>query len=173
LREAAEYGTAVKKRVFTSRVKEVHVAGDLHGDYDMFRKIMEAHKKPEKGRLLLFLGDYADRGPGGVEIIDELNSLLEKREDIVALKGNHELYQDGNPQFSPCDLISEAEQKYGSWESFFKDIFSVFLDRLYIAAIINRVLFVHAGVFSGQTLRTERTRLICYGAIHHPPGESI
>jgi hypothetical protein len=150
-----ELGPPVNKRVFTSRVKEVHVAGDLHGDYDMFRRIIKRHERPGKGPLLLFLGDYADRGPRGVEIIDELNSLLDEREDIVALKGNHELYQDGSPQFFPCELISEAEQKHGSWKAFCNDIFSAFLDRLYIAAIINRVLFIHAGIFSGIRSRAD------------------
>ncbi len=98
--------------------------------------------------MLLFLGDYADRGCNGVEIIMELDKLLDKREDIVSLKGNHEMYINGRPTFSPCDLVYEAQNKYISWKKFYHNVFKGFLEKLYIAAIINKVLFVHAGISS-------------------------
>jgi hypothetical protein len=138
----------MKNRVFTSKNKLVYVVGDLHGDYGSFSKIISKHKKAEEGSLLVFLGDYADRGTGGIEIITELNTFLEGKNNIVALKGNHEVYIDGKPVFAPCDLIYEAQAKYSSWKKFYNEIFLRFLSKLYIAAIINRVLFVHAGISS-------------------------
>ena len=137
----------IKKRVFTGNCKSVFVAGDLHGDYKSFKRILGMFKKSEDS-LLLFLGDYADRGLKGLEIITELNRLLDKRGDIIALKGNHEMYVDGKPVFSPCDLVCEAETRYVSWEKFFQDIMADFLAKLHIAAVINNVLFVHAGISS-------------------------
>jgi serine/threonine-protein phosphatase 5 len=137
----------VGNKVFTDIKKKVYVAGDLHGDYKRFRKILERYEKISNA-LLLFLGDYADRGSHGVEIITELNGILDRRKDIIALKGNHEMYIDGRPTFSPCDLIYEAEQKYTSWENFYHEIMLVFLTKLHIAAKINNVLFVHAGISS-------------------------
>jgi len=145
-------------RIFTGSNRYVFVAGDLHGDYDSFRKITRIHNKPVKDSLLLFLGDYADRGLQGVEIITELNSLLDKRDDIVALKGNHEIYKNSKPEFFPCDLIHEAELKNNSWNKFYNDVFSGFLKKLHIAAIINKVLFIHAGVFSPITGITDLTK---------------
>jgi hypothetical protein len=139
----------MKSKVFTDSVKNVYVAGDLHGDYESFSKIIGRYEESEKNSLLLFLGDYADRGYNGLEIITKLNKLLDSREDIVALKGNHEMYVNGEPAFSPCDLIYEAQIKYGSWKKFYHEIISDFLAKLYIAAIINNVLFIHAGVSSG------------------------
>lgn len=136
----------MRGRVFTSSVKDVYVAGDLHGDYESFKKILD--KKPGRDSLLFFLGDYADRGYNGVEIIMELNKLLNSREDITALKGNHEMYVNGKPAFSPCDLIYEAETKYTSWEKFYSEVMAEFLAKLQIAAVINNVLFLHAGVSS-------------------------
>lgn len=136
-------------RIFMGNQRYVSVAGDLHGDYNSYREVLRLHEGAAKHSLLLFLGDYADRGQQGVEIISELNRLLDMRDDVVALKGNHEIYRDGRPLFSPCDLIGEAERKYGSWHDFYKQIFSVFLSKLYVAAIINHVLFIHAGLFSG------------------------
>ncbi len=132
--------------VFTSNIRNVFVAGDLHGDYQSFRSILNSYDKNRKDSLLIFLGDYADRGLYGVEIITELNKLLDIREDIIALKGNHEMYTDGKPSFYPCNLIYEAEGKYGSWKKFYEDIMLNFLTKLYIAAIVNNVLFIHAGI---------------------------
>jgi hypothetical protein len=135
-------------RVFTGAVKTVFVVGDLHGDYQSFQKIVRMHEKPLKDSLLLFLGDYADRGSQGTEIITSLNNILDSREDIIALKGNHELYRNGKPAFSPCDLVYEAETKYSSWKEFYTSIMVDFLSKLHIAAVINKVLFVHAGISS-------------------------
>lgn len=135
-------------RIFKSEIRNVYAAGDLHGDYESFDKIHSRFKGPVNDSLLLFLGDYADRGLYGVEIITRLNELLDTRDDIVALKGNHEMYFGGKPDFFPCDLVHEAENKYASWKRFYDEIFGPFLSKLYIAAIINNILFVHAGVSS-------------------------
>ena len=138
----------MKNRVFTRDIKTVYVVGDLHGDNDSFIKILSLYKKAEKDSLLIFLGDYADRGKQGVEIITKLNDLLESNENIIALKGNHELYINGFPAFSPCNLVEEARSKYPSWEYFYSEVLSKFISKLYTAAIINNVLFVHGGVSS-------------------------
>lgn len=165
-------------RIFTGSNRYVYVAGDLHGDYDSFSKITRMHNKPAKDSLLLFLGDYADRGPQGVEIITELNSLLHKRDDIAALKGNHEIYKNKKPEFFPCDLIHQAELKNNSWNSFYNEIFSDFLNKLHIAAIINNVLFIHAGVFSGITgitdlVKKENEECLLWSDPSSIPGEHI
>ena len=135
-------------RVYTGSNKSVFAAGDLHGDYKSFRSILNIYNKNRKNSMLIFLGDYADRGSKGVEIITDLSKLLDARDDIIALKGNHEIYIDGKPSFYPHNLVYEAEEKYGSWKSFYNDVMLNFLDRLYIAAVMNNVLFVHAGIAS-------------------------
>ena len=136
-------------RVFTSNIRNVFAAGDLHGDYQSFRTILDIYEKNrKKNSILIFLGDYADRGSYGIEIITELNKLLDTREDIIALKGNHEMYIDGKPFFYPCNLIYEAEEKYGSWKKFYQDIMLEFLAKLHMAAIVNNAFFVHAGISS-------------------------
>jgi serine/threonine-protein phosphatase 5 len=135
-------------RIFTGNIKNVFASGDMHGDYQSFRTILDIYEKYRKDSILIFLGDYADRGAYGVEIITELFKLLVTREDIIALKGNHEMYTDGKPSFYPCNLIYEAEEKYGSWKIFCQDIMLNFLNRLHVAAIVNNVLFVHAGISS-------------------------
>ncbi|MBI5740758.1 MAG: serine/threonine protein phosphatase [Nitrospirae bacterium] len=135
-------------KVFTGNIRNVYAAGDMHGDYESYSKILHAFEKYKEDSLLIFMGDYADRGPKGVEIIMDLVRLQSAMKDIIALKGNHELYDNGSPTFYPCDLISEAKIKYGSWEKFYSNVMLGFLEKLYIAAIINNVLFVHAGISS-------------------------
>jgi len=138
----------VINRIYKSNIKNVFAAGDLHGDYKSFRSILSVYNKNKRESLLIFLGDYADRGSNGVEIITELSKLLDTSEDIIALKGNHEIYIDGKPSFYPYNLVYEAEEKYGSWKAFYNDVMLNFLNRLHIAVIVNNVLFVHAGISS-------------------------
>jgi predicted phosphodiesterase len=129
------------------KIKRIIVAGDLHGDFSSLRKIIKIFNPNED--LIIFLGDYADRGEKGVEVIEEIKNLMkEHSKKVIALKGNHEDYFDyGEPKFSPCTLIQEVERKIGSWNLYFKNFKKDFLDKLYIAAEIqNYALFVHAGV---------------------------
>lgn len=56
---------------------------DIHGNYELFQTVMaEFHDDDE----IYFLGDAADRGCGGLKIMQEL--LADKR--VRYLKGNHE-----------------------------------------------------------------------------------
>lgn len=132
---------------FLKKYERLLVAGDIHGDMKSFQKIFSIFH-PEKD-MLLFLGDYADRGDSGVEIIEALlETQREGRENIILLLGNHELYSaEGLPGFRPCDLIEEAGQKRGGWNNFFEETLKPFLNHLYHAAILpEQSLFVHAGI---------------------------
>ena len=124
------------------------VVGDLHGDFESFEKVCQ-YFDPSKD-LLIFLGDYADRGPKGVEVVEGVDKLLKKYEGrVIALKGNHEDYRNSNPYFMPCDLIHEAETKRGGWKKYYEAFFKYFLEKLQLAALIQgKILLVHAGVSS-------------------------
>ena len=125
--------------------ERIIVFGDIHGDLRTLEKGL-AVRRPRD--VVVFLGDYADRGPDGVEVIEQVETLLDRLpQSVVALKGNHESYSDsGEPLFSPCTLTHEAEKKRGSWEAYFPH-FSRFVDRLSIAAIVpGETLFVHGGI---------------------------
>ena len=51
-----------------SQASRLLVAGDIHGDYETFFQIRDLFD-PERD-YLIFLGDYADRGPRGIEVVD-------------------------------------------------------------------------------------------------------
>lgn len=126
-------------------IDRVVVMGDLHGDLESFQRGVEYWD--DRG-LLVFLGDYADRGPHGVEIIEGLLALLEGCPgQVVALQGNHEDYTpDGDPLFSPCTLIGEAEEKRGSWSAFFPTMERLFANLVLSGLLPGASLFVHGGV---------------------------
>ena len=57
---------------------------DLHGRYDLWRKIKDFLRRDDK---VIFLGDAIDRGPDGYKLMKEL--LVDSQ--VIYLKGNHEL----------------------------------------------------------------------------------
>ncbi|MEM3402625.1 MAG: metallophosphoesterase family protein [Candidatus Hadarchaeales archaeon] len=127
----------------------VLVAGDIHGDLEAFLSIRKIFGEDQEA-LLIFLGDYADRGENGLEVIRGVAELVEKNpERIIPLKGNHEDYRDGEPWFSPWTLGEEVEAKTGSsWEDFLPEL-EDFLGRLFLAALIpEAAIFVHGGMSS-------------------------
>jgi len=131
------------------RLRKLAVVGDIHGDPDILHSILGVVDPKKDG--IIFLGDYADRGPKGVDVINTIISLIEKYpKNIITLKGNHEDYSDsGNPTFHPCDLIYEVEKKGESWQRYFQEKLKPFIDKLYLVAIIpNEILFVHGGISS-------------------------
>ena len=132
--------------------RRVAVVGDLHGDYQSLEALLKI--VDFNSDLLVFLGDYADRGPDGVEVIRTVASLQrEHPKNVIALMGNHEDFsEDGNPNFNPCTLIDEAQTKTDNWNRYFRDELKPFLDTLPLCALIpNNALLVHAGISSKLT----------------------
>ncbi len=131
------------------------VVGDIHGDLYTFNTIKQLFI-PDTD-LLIFLGDYADRGPQSVEVIEGVQELIKNYPGkIISLKGNHEDYrQEGGPTFTPCTLIQDVEKKRGSWSLYFDALRKNFLDDLYLSAIVPEiVLFVHGGI--SRRIRNEK-----------------
>jgi len=146
------------KYINTTDKRRVLVAGDIHGDYESLRNILGKFNSDED--ILVFLGDYADRGENGTEVINKVYDLVKQyQNEVIALKGNHEDYAilcldnelDNEtivvPKFKPCTLKREVNQKFENPYDFWCQIFKPFLDKTYLAAIIsNEILFVHGGV---------------------------
>ena len=127
----------------------IGVLGDLHGDYKSLTALLKIVDLDAD--LLVFLGDYADRGADGVEVIRAVTQLRkEHAKNVIALMGNHEDFtESGEPNFNPCTLIDEAQAKTGSWNTYFREELKPFIDTLPLCALIpNNALLVHGGVSS-------------------------
>jgi len=70
-------------------VREIAV-GDIHGRVDALNALLDIIK-PREHDLLIFLGDYIDRGPYSAEVLDLLMKLDEERgKKDIFIMGNHE-----------------------------------------------------------------------------------
>jgi len=75
-----------------STTSDVVVVGDLHGQFNDLQRIFERLGRPgSDDKVWVFLGDYIDRGPMGLEIVATLFALkLRHPGSIYLLRGNHE-----------------------------------------------------------------------------------
>jgi serine/threonine protein phosphatase 1 len=75
----------------------VYAVGDIHGCYGLMKDVLAGIAADSAARacgrrpILIFLGDYVDRGPASAEVMEAL-VWLRRREDLEVhlLKGNHE-----------------------------------------------------------------------------------
>jgi serine/threonine protein phosphatase 1 len=71
-------------------MRELAIVGDIHGDSQRLSRLLE--HLAESNRLLIFVGDYVNRGADSASVLEQLCSLCERQPEAVrCLLGNHEL----------------------------------------------------------------------------------
>ena len=71
--------------------RRTFAVGDIHGCYDKLAAMMKILPwDRENGDVLLFIGDYIDRGPKSREVVEHLVNIRKQGGELVFLKGNHE-----------------------------------------------------------------------------------
>ncbi len=73
----------------------VYAVGDIHGRLDLLDEILatiasDLAEQPPARNVLVFLGDYIDRGPDSRGVIERLMTGLPKGLEPIFLRGNHE-----------------------------------------------------------------------------------
>lgn len=96
----------------------LYVIGDIHGRADLLNALLEklrfdAEKRGGR-RILVYLGDYVDRGPDSRGVIDTILRPLGTAFEVEALLGNHER--------AMLDFLDDPERaanwlKYGGVET--------------------------------------------------------
>ncbi len=122
----------------------VMLVGDIHGNLEALEFVLKM--RDEMGfKTLLFLGDYVDRGPQGVEVLIRLFRLkLEDPENVFLLRGNHETV--------------EMNVYYGFFEEIgFDPLFLAGISRTYekmpVGAVLSGHTFcVHGGITGVEEL---------------------
>jgi serine/threonine protein phosphatase 1 len=100
--------------------------GDIHGCHTALVTLLDA-VQPRSDDLVVFLGDYIDRGPASREVVETLLGL-EQKYKVVFLRGNHEvMVLDARYTFEKSVFWlsyggKEAVQSYGAnpkalWQS--------------------------------------------------------
>jgi len=130
---------------------EAIVVGDLHGDFESLTQILKTSNFLQKTRrgghlLLIFLGDYGDRGIYSPEVYYVVLKLKESfPENVVLMRGNHEGPDD--LLASPHDLPYHLNSRFGEdWSSAYFKLKQLF-NQLYNAVIVkDRCIMLHGGV---------------------------
>lgn len=69
--------------------KRILVIGDIHGEWDKFLSLYQQLKFNPEQDLLIFLGDYIDRGQQSFEALAWMYGHQQAK-NIIMLRGNHE-----------------------------------------------------------------------------------
>ena len=148
---------------------EAVVVGDLHGDLETLAQILntsEFIRKAEQGEhlLLVFLGDYGDRGTLSPEVYYVVMSLKASFPDrVILLRGNHEGPDD--LLASPHDLPMHLRNRFGekSTEAYAK--LKQLFNQLHNAVVVNNsCILLHGGVPS----EARSTDDVAYAHVKHP-----
>jgi serine/threonine protein phosphatase 1 len=180
-----------KKPKYVEKDCKYLIVPDLHGTYSIYQKVDKyIREECEEDRIVIFLGDYMDRGESmevfGEEFLDggsyhTLNALLnlqiwaeEEDRKIHFLRGNHEIFFEDY-------FFKESLKPYNQYP-FFRDsvealefafdnnhtlypMFERFMNNLlpYYLDKKNGYLFVHAGVdFSIGSLKEQAKKGTIY-----------
>lgn len=157
----------------------VYAVGDIHGRRDLLDALLDQIGKDTGGtaerEMIVFVGDYIDRGPQSREVIDRLLEPMPRGIEPVFLLGNHErllidtlrsaetlslwLPNGGQATLKSygIDLLGMANRPAGSpAESFLEQAIPedhrAFLKGLQLYKQVGDYLFVHAGVRPGVPL---------------------
>jgi serine/threonine protein phosphatase 1 len=160
----------------------VYAVGDVHGHTEALAPLMASIRRdaaaaaPAERPLLVFLGDYVDRGPdsrGALEMV--LQAEADDAFEVAALKGNHEdalIRFLAEPAYAPAWIDNWGEatlRSYGvdPWGgeaaqarfcAAFPDAHRALLGRLRLSVTVGDYLFVHAGVRPGVELAEQAER---------------
>lgn len=167
----------------------VYAVGDVHGRLDALEPLLRSIAedlmltRPADPAMLVFLGDYVDRGPESKRVVDLVLGMREHREfEIRMLKGNHEealLYFLDDPSFGAAwmehgggpTLVSYGVQPpaqrtdaeaWGKASAALKKAIPKphhdFYRELELMVTVGDYAFVHAGVRPGVPLEQQDER---------------
>jgi len=130
---------------------EMTVVGDIHGDLESLVYILKNSSFMEKSRrgedsLLVFLGDYGDRGLYSPEVyyaVLKLKGMFPK--NVVLMRGNHEGPNDLLAY--PHDLPAHLNRRFGEAGADVYAKLRELFDQLYNAVLVeDSYILLHGGV---------------------------
>jgi len=162
----------------------VYAIGDIHGRLDLLEELHgliqeDAAEAKAPERVLVYLGDYVDRGPDSAGVIEQLAREPLPGFERVCLKGNHEdfmlqfleaaevgphwLYNGGDATLASYGVVSAGP--YGSLDAYdelrqqlvavLPETHRRFLAALTLSHQEGDYLFVHAGIRPGVPLQRQ------------------
>lgn len=80
-----------------------YVMGDIHGEYDMFLRMLDKIGLKEDDRLYL-MGDVVDRGPHPIKVLMKIMKIP----NVIPIVGNHELMALDGLKFLNSEITEET-----------------------------------------------------------------
>ncbi len=161
----------ISRLIKAQKTKKIIYVGDTHGDLGASVKVVNTYLK--LGNVLVFLGDYVDRGPASKENLD---FLIEKKQEfpnqLYLLSGNHEGYRIHD--FHPADfwqrLAKSEYEKYGAIVENFPFVFAS-----------KQIIALHGALpdvknlkeIDNITLGSANWEKICWGDFREVPGKRL
>ena len=148
-------------------MKKIFAIGDIHGCYDRLKALMGKIPIDCSRDTLVFIGDYIDRGPHSVEVVDYLIHLKKRVPEVIFLKGNHEDMLDkfitGADRFTY--LLNGGQQTLDSYltKPVQSEFFPIppdhmeFFKSLRLFYETEEFIFVHAGLRPRVPLKSQNT----------------
>lgn len=122
--------------------EQVTFVGDTHGDFEAAKAVVKRYLGDD--RILVFLGDYVDRGADSKANIDYLLCLkLAYPANLFLLQGNHEGY--GIFRFYPADFWETVDGKL-------RELYAKTLLRLPLAVSVGSIIGLHGALPDIQNL---------------------
>ncbi|UQZ89326.1 serine/threonine protein phosphatase [Deltaproteobacteria bacterium Smac51] len=137
--------------------QRIIAVGDIHGCYSKLKKMLgRLQWSPDSGDLLIFLGDYIDRGPQSYDVVETLIELSASPR-VICLMGNHErMFLDFiSGQTLPslyANGIAATVRDYCSGDHEMSETHLTFLRNLKLYHETEHHIFVHAGLAPGRPL---------------------
>jgi serine/threonine protein phosphatase 1 len=80
-------------------MNKIFAIGDIHGCLGKLRSLIQNINADPENDIIVFIGDYIDRGSAAREVVDYVIGLTAEYKNVVCLLGNHEYmflrYLDG------------------------------------------------------------------------------
>lgn len=179
VREAV--GVAERKPPTIPDGLRVYAIGDIHGRDDLLVDLLQriaadAHARSPRHNVLVFLGDYVDRGLQSRQVLDRLTAQPPAGFEAVFLKGNHEaamleflrdanfgrtwkyyggletLHSYGITELTLSDNPDDFERARQHLQRVLPPAHRHFLETLQPSVEIGDYFFAHAGVAPGISL---------------------
>jgi serine/threonine-protein phosphatase 5 len=150
----------------------VTVFGDTHGQFYDFRNILTdaVAGYPSRDNVLVFNGDFVDRGRYGMEIVLSLLAMrLADPEALYMNRGNHETV-DMNEQYN---FYTDIKSTYKRWEktktiNSIIQLFKRTFIALPVATLVNEKVFVVHGGIGPKTSEMTLKKIDSVGRFKEP-----
>lgn len=96
------------------------VIGDVHGAFKALKQVLERCEYNPKKDKLIFLGDYVDGWSETSELVQYLIELKKENDDIIFVRGNHDVWCYDYLHFGRIPLIWTQQGGQATIDSYIK-----------------------------------------------------